>query len=312
MSNKAVGWAWEQATDLPIDKMVLVALADYAGKDGFSYPSHRELAQMAQCSVDTVQRAIKRLIARSLLAKERRWRENGGKSSNGYTVLFDGIQTPLPMPEPPLEEDAAASGDTSPPIPQIAASPIPQNAVCHTAPVRHTIPQLCGMQTSDLLLDPLLDPSPPTPSPPSAKRVGVKGDNPVQKLRTAGEHLHVVEGLIAPLWGALRFTGDDPEPWLASICAALGDLDPVVIDRTCDLIRNTRTVWPSAAQARKSAEQAALDVPLQRYAAGSIPYRSWLEHYRSTGRRFWAQQCEERGYVAERGPVPPSRKSQAA
>ena len=168
MANKAVGWAWDQETDRPIDKSILVALADFAGPDGYSYPSHRQIGEMVQCSADSVQRAVKRLIVRGLIRVENREREgNKGQGSNGYIVLYlgaesdkyrkldneiavdrDGKLRPLPQnAAPPLPQNAA------PPLPQNAAPPLPHFAVGGTATVRHPLPQLCGT------MNPSLDPS---------------------------------------------------------------------------------------------------------------------------------------------------------
>lgn len=142
MSNKAVGWAWDQATDRPIDKSILVALADFAGADGYSYPSHRQIGEMVQCSADSVQRALKRLHERGLIRIENRRREHGGKASNGYVVLYLGPESDKYRP---LENEVGGEPETGGGMPQIAAGGIPQNAAypCRTgaggyaATVRH-------------------------------------------------------------------------------------------------------------------------------------------------------------------------------
>lgn len=152
MSNKAVGWAWDQATDRPIDKSILVALADYAGADGYAYPSHRQIGEMVQCSPDSVQRALKRLIARGLIRFENRSRENSkAQASNGYVVLYLGPESDRYRR---LENEVAIDDDGKlRPLPQNAAGGVPQNAVGGTAPVRQGVPQLCGT------MNPSLDPS---------------------------------------------------------------------------------------------------------------------------------------------------------
>lgn len=158
MANKAVGWAWDQTTDRPIDKSVLVALADFAGPDGYSYPSHRQIGEMVQCSADSVQRAIKRLIVRKLIRVENRERTNGkGQASNGYVVLYLGGESDKYRK---LDNEVTVDGEGKlHPVPQDAAPPIPQVAVGGIAGVRHPLPQLCGTLNSDPSLNPSLEKS---------------------------------------------------------------------------------------------------------------------------------------------------------
>lgn len=88
MSAKAQHWAWGQQTDGPADKLVLLALADSANVEGFAYPSLDTVAEMTGASKATVRRAIKRLVDQGFVRVEKRWRDAGGQSSNGYTLLL--------------------------------------------------------------------------------------------------------------------------------------------------------------------------------------------------------------------------------
>ena len=67
-----------------------------------------------------------------------------------------------------------------------------------------------------------------------------------------------------------------------------------MLDRAALLTLEARSVWPSAAQALKFAEQAMLQTPLERFGAGTLPYRMWLSHYRAKGMTSWARDCEAR------------------
>lgn len=299
MSNKAVGWAWEQCTDRPIDKMILVALADCAARDGYSYPSHAELAEMAQCSPDSVQRALRRLIARGLIRQEARWRDNGGRTSNGYTVLYLPELRAESAPDP----GGPPAGAEEDPLPQPAVAPLPQNVAPPTAPVRHPLPHLCGMHN-----EPPLNPhsnTPPLPPEPG-ERVCVSQDPVLDELEADGVAQHVVSDFIRPLWGAKRLpSGVEPLAFLRDIRAVLADVEPEVLERAVAIVRRERSIWPSAAQCHAIVTRAASELPLQRFATDSAAGRAWLAHYRATGRAFWARTCEERGYVAERSAVPP-------
>jgi hypothetical protein len=86
MSGKAMGWALEQETEQPIDKLILIALGNFADEVHQCFPSRRKLAQLAMCSLDTVDRAIRRLIEAGLVAKDTRLSPKGGLSSNVYTL----------------------------------------------------------------------------------------------------------------------------------------------------------------------------------------------------------------------------------
>ncbi len=294
MGSKIVGWAWEQKTDKPIDKMVLVALADYAAKDGFSYPSQRELADMAQCSIDTVQRALKRLIARGLVEQATRWRANGGRSSNGYTVLYDGRDTATPLPQ-------TAAG----PMPQAAAPPMPHHAAGHAAPVRQGIPQLCGMHN-----DPPLDP--PTEPSPTGPRSGpcVEGAPSLEVLRLEGRALHVVENLIAPLLGVLAFErrrdpAAVPLALLQGIRDACAEFSPRALSEAARALRDTRTEWPSTAIAKRTAQEAQARTMI-RIAPGTPQWDAWIEHWKASGKPFLVRTYEQEGSARVPTEFPPA------
>lgn len=62
---------------------VLISFCDGLGK---CFPSLKKIAEKAKISVSTVQRVIKRLVAKGLITKMARKREDGGNTSNVYTV----------------------------------------------------------------------------------------------------------------------------------------------------------------------------------------------------------------------------------
>jgi hypothetical protein len=86
MSGKAMGWALEQSTELPVDKLVLIAIANFADEHHQCFPSRKTLAKLAMCSVDTVDRSIRRLIEAKMLAKDQRLADRGGLKSNCYSL----------------------------------------------------------------------------------------------------------------------------------------------------------------------------------------------------------------------------------
>ncbi len=65
---------------------VYMYLYDRADKDGKCYPSIGTIAKELKLSRSTVKRAITDLETMGNIRKEKRYRENGGKSSNMYYV----------------------------------------------------------------------------------------------------------------------------------------------------------------------------------------------------------------------------------
>ena len=65
-------------------KTVYMYLKDRSNADGECWPAIKTIARDTSMSVSTVKRAIADLMERDLLRKERRYRENGGNSSNKF------------------------------------------------------------------------------------------------------------------------------------------------------------------------------------------------------------------------------------
>lgn len=90
MSVEAVHWALKQTTDEAVDKLILIAMANYADETHSSWPSRKKLAAAGMCSVDTVDRANRRLEARNLIRKSARMHKGGAHSSNFYELNVEG------------------------------------------------------------------------------------------------------------------------------------------------------------------------------------------------------------------------------
>ena len=75
------------AKDLPHRaKTVYMYLKDRCNRDNQCYPAIGTIARELQLSRRTVERAIADLEQAGLLVKEQRWRENGGRSRQLYTL----------------------------------------------------------------------------------------------------------------------------------------------------------------------------------------------------------------------------------
>ena len=79
-------WVVDHPDVTPLDVAVYVAIKRHADGDGEAYPSRARIAELAKVSVDTVDRAVKRLIEIGALEKEVRRKKNGDPTSNLYTI----------------------------------------------------------------------------------------------------------------------------------------------------------------------------------------------------------------------------------
>ncbi len=122
MSVEAINWALRQVTDEPVDKLILICLANYAGDDHSSFPSRKKLAEVGMCSVDTVDRANKRLEARGLISKSERLHARGGKASNCYTLNVDEVAARCGHVQPPAVVAARVPPPQPHDAPRVAAS----------------------------------------------------------------------------------------------------------------------------------------------------------------------------------------------
>ena len=67
-------------------KVVYMYLKDRSDKNGQSWPGIKTIARELNVSTSTVKRAVDDLIRFGYMEKETRFRENGGQSSNLYTL----------------------------------------------------------------------------------------------------------------------------------------------------------------------------------------------------------------------------------
>ena len=82
-------WAWNQPLS-PLEKLVLLALAEATDENGVSSPSISVLAIQCQLSSRTVQRAINALLNVGLLERTRRQRDDGASISSQYRLKVQG------------------------------------------------------------------------------------------------------------------------------------------------------------------------------------------------------------------------------
>jgi len=104
MSWSALKWASEVKVGNSTDKLILIILANYTDAENSCYPSHRKLAEVCECSTDTVIRALKRLADKNFIEVEKRFQvtenNNHRQTSNIYKLKIDTQSqnaTPPPM-----------------------------------------------------------------------------------------------------------------------------------------------------------------------------------------------------------------------
>ena len=104
MSWSALKWASEVKVGNSTDKLILIILANYTDAEDTCYPSHRKLAEVCECSTDTVIRSLKRLKELNFIEIEKRFQltqnNNHRQTSNIYKLKIDTQSqnaTPPPM-----------------------------------------------------------------------------------------------------------------------------------------------------------------------------------------------------------------------
>src|SRR5258706_13964472 len=98
MSWQATAWAMRQITGSARRKLVLLALAYYADKNGICWPSQETLARDSEQSVDTVQRQLDVLEEQKQIHRERMPKRRGQWQGHRYRL--------------PLQNDLAPKGQT--------------------------------------------------------------------------------------------------------------------------------------------------------------------------------------------------------
>jgi hypothetical protein len=106
--------AWVRKVRAGKAKGVLYVLADLADHAGYCFPSHRYLAYVAEVSDSSVRRLISELVARELVAIERRFNQNGSCSSNGYRLAIG--DHPVKLKGYPFSAEQGACSPASTPL----------------------------------------------------------------------------------------------------------------------------------------------------------------------------------------------------
>ena len=109
MSFEAMKWASQQNAGGSTNKLVLLLLANYADQEYQCFPSIKKLAEMTECSTDTVRRAVHNLRNAGLIEIRERYEAFGDKkrqTSNIYILKagdsHSATHPPSDIATPPL------------------------------------------------------------------------------------------------------------------------------------------------------------------------------------------------------------------
>ena len=105
MSWSALKWASETKVGNSTDKLVLIILANFTDAEDTCYPSHRKIAELAECSTDTVIRSLKRLTENKFIESQKRFQLTS-KNNQRQTSNIYKLNTPLHIATPPPMQNA--------------------------------------------------------------------------------------------------------------------------------------------------------------------------------------------------------------
>ncbi|WP_052961447.1 MULTISPECIES: helix-turn-helix domain-containing protein [unclassified Leucobacter] len=95
MSIKAMNWAWSVDRLRPVERLVLLALADYADEEASCFPSQDAIAERSCCSDRTVRRVLETFEGAGIVKRSRRY--VGGERTSDRYVLAVGHRTDFPV-----------------------------------------------------------------------------------------------------------------------------------------------------------------------------------------------------------------------
>ena len=125
---------------------------------------------------------------------------------------------------------------------------------------------------------------------------------PLDELADEGEAGHVVEHLLRPLWGVLK--GKPSAELLRAMRDDLAGFGDAALAEAATTIRQTRSTWPSVAQARE-AVQAAQRAQMVRIEPGTTAWAAWSAHWHRQGHKFLARTYESQGFAMVQRQFPP-------
>ena len=89
MSRDWTEAVWQMDGLSPTERLLMLALARHADKDGVCWPSHSRIAALTGLTVRTIQRTLPALVERNHLDIDGRARNDGASTSNLYRLFVE-------------------------------------------------------------------------------------------------------------------------------------------------------------------------------------------------------------------------------
>lgn len=111
MSVEAITWAWSVDGLTAPERLMLIALADYADDEWSCFPGQEKLATRVCVSKRTVIRLLQKLEAQGVIRRERRNRPDGSRTSDRF-FLIQGANLSPDIHDVAKVTNDASQGDT--------------------------------------------------------------------------------------------------------------------------------------------------------------------------------------------------------
>jgi pyocin large subunit-like protein len=103
MSWSALKWASEVKVGNSTDKLILIILANFTDAENTCYPSHKKIADLGECSTDTVIRSLKRLKELQFIDIEKRFQLTNNNNHRQTSINLILIPYRKMLPHPPCK-----------------------------------------------------------------------------------------------------------------------------------------------------------------------------------------------------------------
>lgn len=157
MSFETLLWVRTQRTGNAASRSVLRVLADHAGQDHSCYLRTRLICSETELSASGVRKALASLVQAGLIRVYERYSSDGGRRSNRYQLLPDGVDTPEPDAEdwadvrqaPESEPEGGVQQAEGDPPQQVEVFPTPEASREEAPPVKGRAPRSTATRIPD-------------------------------------------------------------------------------------------------------------------------------------------------------------------
>ncbi|WP_093188341.1 helix-turn-helix domain-containing protein [Pseudovibrio sp. Tun.PSC04-5.I4] len=183
MSVQAITWAYQctEITD-PIEKFVLVTIANFADEYGLCWPSQAALQEACCCCERKLRNCLTHLEEVGLITRYQRRRANGSRRSDIFILTGFADRKPITdtNDHPALENLPAIKPGTTnrhhvPDGPSSNRHVVPHQPACGAATNRHVVPPL------NRHLEPSKEPFPPIPQNTTCEQLRAKPKVPAKE-----------------------------------------------------------------------------------------------------------------------------------